>query len=41
MKYLGIMQHLQSFDEAPHETVQLVIHLTALIFRSSDLGITK
>ena len=41
MKYLGIMQHLQSFDEAPHETKRLAIRLAVLIYRSSDLAITK
>lgn len=41
MKYLGIMQHLQSFDEAPHETQRLAIRLAVLFYRSSDLAITK
>ncbi len=41
MKYLGIMQHLQSFDEATQETQRLAICLAVLIYRSSDLAITK
>jgi hypothetical protein len=41
MKYLEIMQHLQSFDEAPHETQLLAIRLAALFYRLSDLAITK
>ena len=41
MKYLEIMQYLQSFDEAPQETQRLAIRLAVLIYRSSDLAITK
>ena len=41
MKYLEIMQHLQSFDEALPEMKRLAIRLAVLIYRSSDLAITK
>jgi|GEM_PF-6754441 hypothetical protein len=41
MKYLEVMKHLQSFDEASPEMQQLATRLAVLFYRSTGLAMTK
>jgi hypothetical protein len=41
MKYLEVMKHLESFDEASPEMLRLAIHLAVVFYKSTSLPMTK
>lgn len=41
MRYLDILQHTDTFDEALPEMQRLAIRLAVMVYRASDLAVSK